>query len=63
MLAQKLEAESGSTSAEADGLKLACIDLLRELEAVDPMRRARYEDLCETLRQASPGRSCTDRLP
>lgn len=53
MLAQKLEAESGSTSAEADGLKLACIDLLRELEAVDPMRRARYEDL---LRQFLPAR-------
>ena len=49
MLAQNLDARSGDTSAEAEGLRLACIDLLRELEAIDPMRRARYEDLCESL--------------
>ncbi|KWU46070.1 protein prenylyltransferase [Rhodotorula sp. JG-1b] len=53
MLAQNLDARSGDTSAEAEGLRLACIDLLRELEAIDPMRRARYEDL---LRQFLPAR-------
>ncbi|GAA5863721.1 hypothetical protein JCM3774_001227 [Rhodotorula dairenensis] len=48
MLAERLAEQSAGDISKIDGLRMTCLELLRELETVDPMRRARYQDLCNT---------------
>ncbi|GAA5891157.1 hypothetical protein JCM8208_002520 [Rhodotorula glutinis] len=45
LLVRLLEPQGDSTRPERDELNLACVDMLARLQEVDPMRRARYEDL------------------
>ncbi|GAA5921947.1 hypothetical protein JCM3775_003430 [Rhodotorula graminis] len=45
LLSRLLEPQGDSTRPERDQLNLACVDMLARLKEVDPMRRARYEDL------------------
>lgn len=50
MLADRLTEQSSGERSEVDSLRLECLELLRELEKIDPMRRARYQDLCKSGR-------------
>jgi geranylgeranyl transferase type-2 subunit alpha len=45
LLVTLLERESDSTQEEREKLNLECVGMLKKLEEVDPMRRARYVDL------------------
>jgi hypothetical protein len=45
LLVSLIEPEGDSTRVEREKLNLECVEMLRKLEEVDPMRRARYVDL------------------
>ncbi|GAA6003834.1 hypothetical protein JCM10207_006429 [Rhodosporidiobolus poonsookiae] len=45
LLVSLLEKDGNSTQEERDKLNLECVEMLKKLEEVDPMRRARYVDL------------------
>ncbi|GAA6000724.1 Rab geranylgeranyltransferase BET4 [Rhodotorula paludigena] len=45
LLVRLLESEGEATRQERDELNVACAEMLDKLKEVDPMRRARYEDL------------------
>ncbi|GAA6038431.1 hypothetical protein JCM8097_007647 [Rhodosporidiobolus ruineniae] len=45
LLVRLLEQEGDETRDERQELNLACVDMLKKLEEVDPMRAARYRDL------------------
>lgn len=52
-LALQLEQEADGATGEADHLKMDCIGMLQRLQEVDPMRRARYADICTCLLSAA----------
>ncbi|GAA5827627.1 hypothetical protein JCM3770_006876 [Rhodotorula araucariae] len=45
MLARLLDSEGDAKREEREQLNLACVEMLAQLKGIDPMRRARYEDL------------------
>ncbi|PRQ74295.1 hypothetical protein AAT19DRAFT_14648 [Rhodotorula toruloides] len=45
LLVRLLEAQGDATRHEREELNLACVEMLDKLKEVDPMRRARYQDL------------------
>lgn len=48
LLVKLLEPEGEPSRVEREELNLEALGMLRKLEQVDPMRGARYRDLCES---------------
>ncbi|GAA5840690.1 hypothetical protein JCM9279_007404 [Rhodotorula babjevae] len=49
LLVRLLEPQGDETRPEREELNLACVDMLARLKEVDPMRRARYDDLSSRI--------------
>lgn len=55
LLVRLLEPQGDPTQRERDELNIACVGMLERLKEVDPMRKARYEDLSASVVSPASG--------